>query len=61
MTKKFWWGVLVGVVLGTVILADQSEFGSGVREFFSQARSAIATLFTTAGEGSKGIGETVAE
>lgn len=61
MAKKFWWGVLVGVLPGTVILTDQSEFGSGVREFFSQARTAITTLFSSAGEGSRRIGETVAE
>ena len=61
MTKKFWWGVLVGVLLGSVVMTDQSEFGSGARQFFSQARNTISTLFSTASMGSKNLGEGVAE
>ena len=59
--KKFWWGVLVGVLLGTIFLSDQSDFGSAAQEFFSQARNTIGILFSAAGEGTKDLGEGVAE
>ncbi len=61
LTKQFWWGVLVGVLLGAVVLADQSDFGNGVREMVSHGRSAVGALLTAAGEGSKGFAEGVGE
>lgn len=57
---KFWWGVLVGILIGAVVLADESELGSGLREMVSHGRDAVGALLSAAGEGSKSIAETVA-
>jgi len=61
LTKQFWWGVLVGAILGAVVLADQSEFATGLREMVSHGRNAVGALLSVASESSRGIAEGVAE
>ena len=61
MAKKFWWGVLLGVLLGGVILAPESQFSQEVRTLFSSLRNSAGTLFDTAGQGSQDVGEFTAE
>ena len=61
MAKKFWWGVLFGVLLGGVILAPDSQFSQEVRTLFSSLRNSAGTFFDTAGRGSQDVGEFTAE
>lgn len=61
MAKKFWWGVLLGVLLGGVILAPESQFSQEVRTLFSSLRNSAGTLFQTAGSGAQDVGDFTAE
>ena len=61
MAKKFWWGVLLGVLLGGVLLAPDSQFSQEVRTLFSSLRNSAGTFFETAGRGSQDVGEFTAE
>jgi hypothetical protein len=61
MAKKFWWGVLFGVLLGGVVLAPDSQFSQEVKTLFSSLRNSAGTLFDTAGRGSQDVGEFTAE
>ena len=52
---------MVGAILGAVVLADQSEFATGLREMVSHGRNAVGALLSVASESSRGIAEGVAE
>ena len=61
MTKNFWWGVVLGTLLGGVLLAPDSQFSQEVRTLFSSLRNSAGTFFDTAGRGSQDVGEFTAE
>jgi len=61
MAKKFWWGVIFGVLLGGVILAPDSQFAQEMKTLFTSLRNSAGTFFETAGSGAQDVGTFTAE
>lgn len=61
MKNRFWLGVLVGVLIGTMLLSEKSSFGEFAKKVFIGGRGAIAVGLQNIGKTSQQAGQGMVE
>lgn len=61
MTRRDLIWFVTGILIGSIYLSEQSQFGDTAVKFFSAGREAITTMLERGGEGARDIGQAAKE